>query len=122
MRLRSFRSCAGFRFDRFSSSGTSTLLDLHEMPDLAQHACNDRALVVLGGAADLPEAERAQGAAVALGLADPATDLRQLQLRHRASPPPPEPRAPERPRAPPRARAPAQVRQPHPAQVRSPAQ
>src|SRR5215208_6626203 len=103
MRLRSFRSCAGFRFDRFSSSGTSTLLDLHEMADLPQHACDHRALVVLGGAADLAEAERAQRAAVALGLADPATDLRQLQLRHRGSPPPPQPPAPQR--APPRARA-----------------
>src|SRR5829696_1588924 len=104
MRLRSFRSCAGFRFDRFSSSGTSTLLDLHEMADLPQHACDHRALVVLGGAADLAEAERAQRAAVALGLADPATDLRQLQLRHRGSPPPPpQPPAPQP--APPRARA-----------------
>src|SRR5215212_7048230 len=108
MRLRSFRSCAGFRFDRFSSSGTSTLLDLHEMADLPQHACDDRALVVLGGAADLAEAERAQRAAVALGLPDAATDLRQLQLRHRPSPPPPQPPAPERarPRAPARLRAP----------------
>src|SRR3954453_14996116 len=109
MRLRSFRSCAGLRFDRFSSSGTSTLLDLHEMADLPQHACDHRALVVLGGAADLAEAERAQRAAVALGLADAATDLRQLQLRHRPSPPPPpQPPAPERapPRAPARSRAP----------------
>src|SRR3982750_2861798 len=123
MRFRSFRSWAGFRFDRFSSSGTSTLLDLHEMADLPQHACDDRALVVLGGAADLAEAERAERATVALGLADAATDLRQL--RHPPSPPSRRPPAPVRapPRAPARWRAPprtqAQARAPLP--VRSPA-
>src|SRR3954453_17350660 len=109
MRLRSFRSCAGLRFDRFSSSGTSTLLDLHEMADLPQHACDHRALVVLGGAADLAETERAQRAAVALGLADAATDLRQLELRPRP-PPPPQPPAPVR--APPLAPARSRVRRP----------
>src|SRR5215210_818298 len=86
MRLRSLRSCAGFRLDRFSSSGIG-LLHLHEMADLAQHASDDRALVVLGGAADLAEAESAEGSTVALRLPDRATDLRQPQLRHRASPP-----------------------------------
>src|SRR6266536_497808 len=40
------------------------------MTDLAQHACDHRVVVVLGG------------------LADPATHLRQLQLLRHSSPPP----------------------------------
>src|SRR3954466_15944128 len=52
------------------------------MTDLPEHACHDRALVVLGGLADAAEAERAQGAAVALALADLAADLRDAELRH----------------------------------------
>ena len=36
------------------------------MTDLAQHACDHRRVLLLGGATDLAEAERAQRAAVAL--------------------------------------------------------
>ena len=41
------------------------VLDLHQVADLPQHARDHRVVVVLGGAADVAEAERAQGAAVA---------------------------------------------------------
>src|SRR6476619_5874616 len=59
------------------------------MTDLAKHACQDRGVVDLVRLADPAEAECAQRAAVALGLADLATNLRQLQLRHRSPSPPP---------------------------------
>src|ERR1700724_2662986 len=52
------------------------------MAHLAQHACQDGALVVLAAPADLAEAERAQRAAVPLALADLAPDLRDAHLRH----------------------------------------
>src|SRR6266496_1474434 len=58
------------------------------MTDLAQHACDHRVVVVLGGLADPPETKRPQRATVALRLADPATHLRQLQLLRHSSPPP----------------------------------
>src|SRR5438132_4735441 len=55
------------------------------MTHLAQHAREDRPIVVLDGLADLAEAERAQRAAVALALADLAADLRDADLRHQES-------------------------------------
>src|SRR5436190_22279317 len=57
------------------------------MTNLAQHAVEHGGLLVLGGAADLAEAERAQRAAMALALADLAADLRDLHLRHGTSRP-----------------------------------
>ena len=71
-RLRSLRGCAGLRLERFSSLGHYDLLDLHEVADLAQHACEHRVVLVLGGPADPAEPERAQRAAMALALADRA--------------------------------------------------
>src|SRR3989442_707931 len=79
MRFRSFRLCAGFREVRLSSSA---IVDLHEVPDLSKHACEDRAVVVLGTFADPAEPERAERAAVPLALADLATNLRYSDLRH----------------------------------------
>ena len=52
------------------------------MADLAQLTLQLRGILVLGAPADLPEAERAQGAEVAIGLADPTAHLRDLQLAH----------------------------------------
>src|SRR5258708_14424554 len=52
------------------------------MADLAQHACEHRALLMLDRAADLAEAERAQRAAMALALADLAPHLGDLHFRH----------------------------------------
>src|SRR6187402_1582228 len=52
------------------------------MADLAQLTLQLRGILVLSAAADLPEAERAQGAEVAIGLADPTANLRDLQLAH----------------------------------------
>src|SRR4051812_30705548 len=83
MRLRSFRACAGLRLESVTSSA---IVDLYEVPDLAQHACEDRAVVVLHGLADLAEAECPQGAAVALALADLATNLSYPDFRHPDSP------------------------------------
>src|SRR5919201_5969813 len=83
-RLRFSRACAGLSDERFSSLA---MLDLHEVTDLPKHACEDRALVVLGGLADLSEPERPQRAAVLLGLADLTTYLRYSNLRHRSSVP-----------------------------------
>src|SRR5213593_4433164 len=54
------------------------------MADLAKHACEDRALRVLGRAPDLAEAERTQGAPVPLALADLGSDLGDLHFRHLA--------------------------------------
>src|SRR6478672_8148011 len=98
MRLRSFRAWAGLRLERFSSSGIG--VHPHEVTDLPEHTGELRALRVLGGLADPAQAERPQGAAVARILADRATRLGDLQLRHPSSPapvparqlpPPPEP-------------------------------
>src|SRR5260221_14778119 len=52
------------------------------MADLAQHAGEDGAFLVLDGTPDLAEAERAQGAAVALALPDLALHLGDAHLRH----------------------------------------
>jgi hypothetical protein len=60
----------------------SGLLDLHEVAHLSEHTGELRGLFVLGGAADLAQAEGAQRPAVALALADLAPDLRDLNLRH----------------------------------------
>ena len=57
------------------------------MPDLAQHAVEHGALLLLGDAADLAEAERTERAAVPLALADLASDLGDAHLRHRPSRP-----------------------------------
>src|SRR6266702_3738307 len=79
-RFRSFRLCAGFREVRLSSSA---IVDLHEVPDLAKHACEHRAVVVLGGLADPTEPERAERAAMLLALPDLATNLGYPNFRHR---------------------------------------
>src|SRR5262245_41620948 len=52
------------------------------MRDAAQHPLDLRVRLLLGGAADLAEAERAQRAVVARALADAALHLRDPQLRH----------------------------------------
>src|SRR6266403_1195488 len=52
------------------------------MADLAQHAGEDGAFLVLDGTPDLAEAERAQRAAVALALPDLALHLGDPHLRH----------------------------------------
>src|SRR5215210_481461 len=84
MRLRSARFCAGFRLERFRSSG---IFDLHEVAYLPQHTGELRALPVLRGAPDLAQPERAERAAMPLALADLAADLGDLDLatRHRTS-------------------------------------
>src|SRR5205085_6110043 len=96
-RLRSRRAAAGFRFERFSSSGIRVALsfDPHEMADLPEHTGERRALRMLRAAADLAEAERPQRAVMRRRLADCATRLRDLQLRH-SSPPPASAWAPRR--------------------------
>src|SRR5262245_36883003 len=106
MRLRSLRGWAGLRFERFRSSGIG--VHPHEVTDLPQHTGELRALRVLRAAADLAEAEGAERAAVPLALADRATRLRDLQLRHR----PPSPSSPRRrsPPSPPRAPRPSSRR------------
>src|SRR5439155_23272952 len=81
MRLRSLRLCAGFSEERFRGSA---IVDLHQVADFPQHACKHRPVVVLGGAADLAEPERAECAAVLLGLADLATDLGNSDSGHRS--------------------------------------
>src|SRR6266571_2814229 len=86
IRLRSLRLCAGFSEERLSGSA---IVDLHEVADLSKHACEDRPVVVLDGHADLAEAERAEGAAMLLGLADLATNLRYPDFRHRSLAPTP---------------------------------
>src|SRR5207248_9863956 len=91
-RLRSARSRAGLRVDRFSSA----IVDLDEVPDLAKHACNHRAFVMLDGLADLAEAERAERAAVLLALPDRATRLGYPNLGHPSSPAARTPREPDR--------------------------
>src|SRR3954453_5065498 len=85
MRLRSLRAWAGLRLERFRSSGIG--VHPHEVTDLPEHTGELRALRVLGAAADLAQPERPQRAAVARVLADRATRLGDLQLRHPSSPP-----------------------------------
>src|SRR5689334_25196842 len=71
------------------------VLDLHQVANFPEHTRELRALLVLGGAADLAEAERPQRAAVLLALADLATRLGYPNLRHRSFPRPASPsRAP----------------------------
>src|SRR5712691_8275537 len=79
MRFRSFRLCAGFSEVRLSFSA---IVDLHEVADLSKHACEDRAVVVLGGLADPAEPERAQRTAMLPALPDLATGLGNSNLRH----------------------------------------
>src|ERR671925_1522156 len=85
IRLRSLRLCAGFSVDRFSFSA---ILDLHQVTDLPQHACEDGAVVVLDGLTNPAKTERPERAAVLLGFADQATNLSYSYLRHPAAPPP----------------------------------
>src|SRR4051794_19619510 len=54
------------------------------MADLAEHALEDGADLLLVAAADLAETERAQGAAMSLALADLAPDLGDLHLGHQS--------------------------------------
>src|ERR671935_860474 len=84
-RLRSLRACAGFRFERFRSSGIG--VHPYEVTDLPEHTGELRALLVLCGAADLAQPERPERAAVLLALADGATRLGDLHLRHRSPEP-----------------------------------
>src|SRR3712207_1477809 len=91
-RFRSTRFAAGFRFDRLRFSGNALRvlcrrrLDLDEVTDLPQHTGELRALRMLDRAADFPEAERAQRAAMALALPDLAAHLRDPHLRHYEAP------------------------------------
>src|SRR4249920_748452 len=80
-------------FERLRSSTLRVLSSVHphQVVDLSEHTRELRALRVLRRAADLAEAERAERAAVAPALADRATRLGDLQLRHR-SPVAPRPR------------------------------
>src|SRR3712207_2748252 len=75
--------------ERFSFPGTELLrfLDADEVANLPEHTGEHRALLVLGRAPDLAEAERAQRAAVPLALADLAADLGDADLRHGSSRP-----------------------------------
>src|SRR3954468_17381114 len=85
MRLRSTRAWAGFNDERFSSSDMGSVgggFDLHQVPHLSQHTQELRTFLVLGRAADLPQAERAERAAMALALPDGAADLRDPEARH----------------------------------------
>src|ERR671934_1565456 len=101
MRLRSRRGAAGLRFERFSSStALAPALDPHEMADLPEHTGERWALLVLARAADLAQAERAQRAAMLARLADRATRLRDLQLRHSSPPVAPRPAPPALPSPP----------------------
>src|SRR5213083_1157961 len=79
MRLHAFALWAGLRDERLSSLA---IFDLHEMPDLPKHACQDRTVVVLRGLADLAQPEGAQRPAMLLGLADLAPYLSDPNLRH----------------------------------------
>src|SRR5262249_12624189 len=55
------------------------------MPHLSEHTRDLTRILVLGGTPDPAEPERAQGAAVALGLADLAAYLPDDELRHQLS-------------------------------------
>src|ERR671934_1044367 len=99
-RLRSLRACAGFRLERFRSSGIG--LHSHEMADLPEHTGELWALLVLGGAADLAQPERAKRAAVLGALPNRATCLSYPDPRHRSSSLPSLPASP-RPSRPPAA-------------------
>src|SRR5215216_994337 len=59
---------------------------LDEVPDLPELTDELRALRMLCGAPDLAQPERPQRAAVPLALADRATNLPDLDLRHSRSP------------------------------------
>src|SRR5439155_17383711 len=61
-------------------------VDTDEVADVQQHTGELWRVLVDGSTADLPEPERAQGAAMAPGLADPTTNLRHGDLRHQLSP------------------------------------
>src|SRR5688500_10999807 len=63
------------------------LVDPDEVANLPEHTRELRGLLVLGGAADLAQSERAQRAAMPLGLTDLAANLRDLKFRHCRSPP-----------------------------------
>src|SRR3954466_1532859 len=78
-RLRAFWRCAGFSDERLVCSA---IFDPHQMTDLAQHACQDRGLVVLHRLPDPAQAERTQRTAVLLGLADRAACLCDADLGH----------------------------------------
>jgi hypothetical protein len=52
------------------------------MAHLPEHACEDRAVVVLDGLADPAEPERPKRPAMASALADLATNLRDPELAH----------------------------------------
>src|SRR5215212_6514063 len=85
MRLRSRRAWAGFREERFSGSAMASVgggVDLHQVPHLSQHTQELRTFLVLRRAADPAQAERTQGAAMALALADRAPNLRDANTRH----------------------------------------
>jgi hypothetical protein len=69
------------RFSCFSGIGSS-VLDLHEVADLAEHAGERRRLLVLGAATDPTQPESAQGTAMALGLSDLRPDLRDPEPGH----------------------------------------
>src|SRR4029078_3472231 len=72
---------------RVQQSSRAILLDhLDEMAHLPELTGELRALRVLSGATDLAQAERPQRAAVLGGLADRATNLPDLDLRHSRSP------------------------------------
>src|SRR2546423_68019 len=93
---RSFDLLARGRRDRVDPDGQLLrhLADpeqLHVGARVLDHALLDerRALLMLGRAADLAQPESPQRAAVALRLADLATRLRDLQLRHSSPPVPP---------------------------------
>src|SRR5438477_5727564 len=94
MRLRALRACAGLSVERLSFSGIGfprSVIDLNEVADLSQHTGELWALLLLGGAPDLAQAECAERAAVALRLPDRATNLLDLDLRHSHSPAIPQP-------------------------------
>src|SRR3954466_14181699 len=85
MRLRSTRAWAGFNDERLSGSAMESVgggFDLYQVPHLSQHTQELRTFLVLGRAADPPQAERAERAAMALALPDRAADLRDPEARH----------------------------------------
>src|SRR4029079_3529779 len=90
MRLRAWRGCAGFREWRLSSSAMwlvvlslrARRLHRDEVGDLAELALELRPGRVLGGPADLAQAERAQRAAVLLRLSDRRPGLGHDDARH----------------------------------------
>ena len=55
-------------------------LNFDKVPDVKQHAANRRRVLVNNGLADLPQAKRGAGLAVARNVADCAFDELNLQL------------------------------------------